>query len=506
MELEIIKKEPESLDKVDIYFSACYEDTVHNLVKNLDSKTFSKELKKRVSDKLKDVKDFKKYVNFKTFHFEGDSGIKFVVLVLRKSAKPFDIQSGLKKSLASSLKELRNTCVINIEEVSKPTQELIAEYISCLSKISEWKSPVYGKRAKDDGKKKDKANKKILLLSQIKESDLTDLIQKGSLIGEATNTVRHLASLPGNYLNPEQYQEILKDRAIKNKFIYRFFDYDKLNKMNAGAFSAVLSADPQNHGGLVHIHCKPKSKSLGKIVIVGKGLCYDTGGLNVKPDKYMYSMHRDMTGSAVALAVFETILKLQLPYEIDGLLALAENHISPSAYKPNDVVTAMNGKSIEVVHTDAEGRMVLSDALCFASDLKPDLIIDFATLTGSATRAIGTARSCIFSNSKKLLKVGMDVGDTSGERVWAFPIGDEYLDGLKSEVADIKQCSLEPGPDHIQAASFLNEFVEDGIPWLHVDLSAEENKGGLGLVDTDVTGFGVRYAIEVIQAFFKSKN
>jgi leucyl aminopeptidase len=164
----------------------------------------------------------------------------------------------------------------------------------------------------------------------------------------------------------------------------------------------------------------------------------------------------------------------------------------------------MNGTSIEVVDTDAEGRMVLSDTLCYASELKPDLIIDYATLTGAAVRAIGTARSNIFSNNKKLLKLAMDAGDHTGERTWAFPLGEDYRDQLKSDIADIKQCINKPGPDHILAATFLSEFVNDDIPWLHVDLSSEENPGGLGLVETEVTGFGVRYGLEVIRTFLRN--
>jgi leucyl aminopeptidase len=192
---------------------------------------------------------------------------------------------------------------------------------------------------------------------------------------------------------------------------------------------------------------------------------------------------------------------LQLPFEVHGLLAIAENYISPTGYKPNDVVEAMNGVSIEVVDTDAEGRMILSDTLCYGSELKPDVMIDYATLTGTAVRSVGTVRSAIFSNNKKLVKTANDAGEATGERVWSFPIGEDYRDMLKSDIADIKQCINEAGPDHILAATFLSEFVEENIPWLHVDLSSEENTGGLGMIDSNVTGFGVRLGLETIEKF-----
>ncbi|MBX9765725.1 MAG: hypothetical protein K2X47_00515, partial [Bdellovibrionales bacterium] len=204
----------------------------------------------------------------------------------------------------------------------------------------------------------------------------------------------------------------------------------------------------------------------------------------------------------VALALFETIQEMDLPLEVHGFLALAENMISPMAYRPNDVVTAMNGVSIEVVDTDAEGRMALADTLVLASGQDPHLIVDFATLTGAAVRAVGTARSAVFSNQPSALALAMECGDASGERVWGFPLGQEYNEALKSQYADVIQCAKGPSPDHILAATFLARFVGEKSTWVHCDLSAEENPGGLGLVGSDVTGFGVRWGLHLVERFF----
>ncbi len=502
MEIEILKSDLK--DKVDVYLDVISEDQISQLMKDLDSRDFSKELKKRMADKLKEIKELKKREFYKSLSFEQDTGSKHVFLILKKSIKIFELQVAIRKTLAESLKEAK-VVVARLKSVSKIQEATIAGYVLYLSKLQEWKSPTYGKKSKEESdKKKDKIVRKLYVDANIKEQELLEVKKKNNALAHANNLVRTLATLPANYLTPGLYHQILQEHAYKNKFILRFYDKDKLEKMNAGAFSAVLRADPESEGGLAHLSYKPKHKSQGRICLVGKGLCFDTGGYNIKTGSYMFTMHRDMTGSAVALALFETIIKLELPYEVHCVLGIAENLISAKAFKPNEVVTAMNGMSIEVVDTDAEGRMVLSDSLCFASDLKPGIIIDYATLTGAAVRSIGTARSAVFSNNKKLLNIAQDAGDSTGERVWGFPIGEDYRDMIKSEIADIKQCMLQPGPDHILAATFLSEFVEDSIPWLHVDLSSEENSGGLGLVPTDVTGFGVKLGLEVIEKFFAS--
>jgi leucyl aminopeptidase len=247
-------------------------------------------------------------------------------------------------------------------------------------------------------------------------------------------------------LTPKTYRERVKWLAKERKWEFKFHDFATLKKMGAGAFCAVVQADPQTEAGIVRVTYKPKGTAKGKLALVGKGLCFDTGGHNIKTGQYMHTMHRDMTGSAVALATLEALAELGVPYEVEAFLALAENLISPSAFRPNDVVTACDGTTIEVVDTDAEGRMVLSDTLALAAREKPDLVLDFATLTGSAVRSVGTQRSAVFSNRDELLKAAFDNGEATGERVWGFPIGLEYAENIKSDYADILQCAND-GPD-----------------------------------------------------------
>jgi leucyl aminopeptidase len=250
---------------------------------------------------------------------------------------------------------------------------------------------------------------------------------------------------------------------------------------------------------MVHLRYRPDARVKSPILsLVGKGIIFDTGGINLKPFNSMLEMHQDMGGSAAAVGVLLAITELGLPHAVDCWLAITENRTGPTAYKSQDVVTAANGKTIQAVHTDAEGRMALADALHFACADKPQLIIDYATLTGACVNAVTTRYSGVFTNRPGLHPVLKKCGRDSGERVWPFPIGKEYLADLKSDTADIKQCSPDARGDHILAASFLNEFVDDEISWIHIDLSACNNKGGLAHIPTAITGFGVRFTLNLL--------
>jgi leucyl aminopeptidase len=214
----------------------------------------------------------------------------------------------------------------------------------------------------------------------------------------------------------------------------------------------------------------------------------------------MQGMHEDMNGSAVALGILLAATRAKLGVNLDCWMAIAQNHLSPRAYKQNEVVTALNGTTIEIVHTDAEGRMVLSDTLTLAARGKPDLVVDFATLTGSMHTALGDRYSGVFATSDELARAAVTAGTASGERVCVFPLDDDYDAALESGIADVKQCTLEGGADHILATRLLQRFT-DRRPWIHMDLSASSCKGGLGAVGTEVTGFGVAWGIAFLEKF-----
>ena len=318
-------------------------------------------------------------------------------------------------------------------------------------------------------------------------------------LAEGNLLARGLTALPANELMPQTYRQQIKKLAENEGWKYQEFDFNKLKEMGAGAFIAVAQGSDTEDAAIVHLqhNCRPGSPNKN-IAIVGKGICFDTGGYNIKSARYMQGMHEDMNGSAVALGILLAATRAAIPVTIDCWLAIAQNHISPRAYKQNDIISALNGLSIEVVHTDAEGRMVLADTLTLASQQKPDLIIDFATLTGSMKTALGSRYSGVFSNQDDLCQKAIAAGTRSGERVCAFPMDADYEESLESDIADIKQCQLDGDFDHILAACFLKQFIQN-TPWLHVDLSASNHKGGLGAVNSEITGFGVNWAIEFLK-------
>ena len=350
----------------------------------------------------------------------------------------------------------------------------------------------------------------------------------------AGNTLcRSLTMLPPNELTPASYRAKVKALAKEHGWTWEEFDMPSLKKMGAGAFYAVgqgsepmdaaivhLTYSPSNTGAVVRqahhereseVHnerdnletVRPElveGQKVKHIALVGKGICFDTGGHNLKPAKYMQGMHEDMNGSAVALGVLTAATMQQLSVKIDCWLAIAQNHIGPLAYKQNDVVTALNGMTIEIVHTDAEGRMVLADALTLASRQKPDVILDYATLTGSMAVAVTDRMSGVIANKPELACKAIGAGSAAGERIVAFPYEEDMDSDLDSDIADIKQCTLEGGGDHMLAARFMGKFIENDVAWLHADLSSTNRKGGLGAVQSDVNGFGVGFGLEMIKS------
>ncbi len=313
------------------------------------------------------------------------------------------------------------------------------------------------------------------------------------------NLARFLTALPPNELTPGSYRQRVVKLAREYGWKTEFLDIKKLKGRGAGAFLAVAQGSPEPDAGILHLRYVPKKKSnKGALALVGKGICFDTGGTNLKPARHMHGMHEDMEGSAVALGTLLALTELKVDFPVDCWLALAQNHIGPMAYKQNDVVKAANGTTIEIMHTDAEGRMVLADTLTFASRAKPRLIMDDATLTGACVGALSTRMSGAVTNRMQLVPTVIEAGWESGERVWPFPLEKDYDKALKSDIADVKQCTLDSDADHILAASFLRRFIEDDLPWVHVDLSAGNHKGGLAHIPTGTTGFGVRFTLNLL--------
>jgi leucyl aminopeptidase len=408
--------------------------------------------------------------------------------VMLDPAQPvFDRQTLLRKGLQPLLAEKPETLVIGVFG-SAAQRRHAAE----LAVYTAWAN---GARLPDRKKKTQEGAVQTVSLHGYRA---TDGFARERAVAAGNLLCRELTVLPPNELNPGSYRKRVRELARQRGWQHEEYDMKRLRKMGAGAFVAVAQGSAVDDAAIVHLSYRhPRAKKT--IAVVGKGICYDTGGHNLKPARYMQGMHKDMNGSAVALGILYAASEMKLPVRIDCWMALARNDISPRAYHQDEIVTALNGTTIEIVHTDAEGRMVLSDTLALAARGKPDLMLDFATLTGSMHTALGERYSGFFATAPALARSAVAAGSATGERMCAFPMDADYDEALESEVADVKQCTMDGGADHILAALLLKRFT-GGLPWLHVDLSAAKCKGGLGAVATAVNGFGVAWGVEFLKS------
>jgi leucyl aminopeptidase len=325
-------------------------------------------------------------------------------------------------------------------------------------------------------------------------------VRRWQATADAGNLVRHLTALPPNVLNAAGYRRALSQLARRHGLSLRWYGEAALRRLGAGAFLAVSRGNASRDAGIAHLSYRPRGRRVPRpdVTLVGKGILFDTGGTNLKAHRSMLDMHTDMAGSAVALASLVALSRMKSSLAADAWLAISENSIGPKAYRPQEVVRAANGTTIQVIHSDAEGRMVLADALHLAARAKPKLLVDFATLTGACVYALTERFSGVFTNRDALAPTLQAAGHESGERVWHFPLSEDFDTDIESTTADVAQCAVEGKGDHILAARFLQRFVPDDTPWVHVDLSSALRRGGLAHVPTDITGFGVRFALSLL--------
>lgn len=337
---------------------------------------------------------------------------------------------------------------------------------------------------------------RVTLLGAERELDL----ERVMIEAEALHLVRWLTSLPANHLDAGNYRELARTLAKRHGWSFRFHDQGELRRLGAGAFLAVAQGNgPGSEAGIVRLRYRPDGRrSKPDIALVGKGIIFDTGGVNLKPFRAMLDMHQDMSGSAVALGLLLALTRLKSRLAVDCYLAITENRIGPAAVKPRDVIRALDGTTIEMIHTDAEGRLVLADTLALAGREKPSMICDFATLTGSCVHAVSERYSGVFSNRPALHGPLVMAGQASGERLWPFPLDPDFDDDLDSSVADVLQCAVDAPADHILAARFLQRFVPADTTWVHMDLSSASRRQGLGQVPGGATGFGIRCMLALL--------
>ena len=326
-----------------------------------------------------------------------------------------------------------------------------SEQFTMGAKIADYKFDKY------KSEKKDKGIKEVFV-----EANETT-IRRAEKIADAMAFTRNLANEPAQFATPTELASIACDLGLETKI----YDKDECEKMGMGAFLAVGRGSSQEPK-FIHMKyaCENPKK---KIALVGKGITFDSGGLDIKPASSMLTMKDDMSGAACVLGVMSIIKELAPQVEVHGIIAACENMPGCSAYKPGDILTAKNGKTIEVDNTDAEGRLTLADALCYACELGVDEVIDIATLTGACMVALGSQAAGIMGNDKDMVKALIETAENNGEKYWELPLWEEYAESLKSDIADMKNTGSRWGGAQT-AGVFLQKFVKD-VKWTHIDIA-----------------------------------
>ena len=320
-------------------------------------------------------------------------------------------------------------------------------------------------------------------------------VNKGKLIAEATSLARDMVNEPANYMTPSQMAEVARSVAGKYGLELKILEREDMKAMGMGALLGVAEGSEQPPK-LITMSYRGNQHSGKAVGFLGKGITFDSGGISIKPSEGMEEMKTDMAGAAAVIAAIAAIAQLKPAINVTAIVAATENLPSGTALKPGDVLKAMNGKTIEVISTDAEGRLTLADALGYAQQLGLSPLIDLATLTGACRVALGTLYSGVFSNNQKLVDRVLKAAETSGERMWQMPMPDEYKEQNKSEIANVKNVGNRAG-GAITAGLFLAEFVGD-VPWVHIDIAgtAHSTKES-GYIVKGATGVGVRTLIEL---------
>ena len=322
-------------------------------------------------------------------------------------------------------------------------------------------------------------------------------LESGIAIAEGQRLTRRLAMLPGNICTPQFLADTAKDIARRHKLGVSVLGRKEMQKLGMNSFLAVAQATPQDPK-LIVLEYRGGAKGDAPVALVGKGLCFDSGGISIKPAASMETMKFDMSGAAGVLGAVEAIARMRLKVNVVGLVGATTNMLGGEAMKPGDVVIASNGKSIEIQNTDAEGRLVLADVLTYAKRFEPQAVIDAATLTGAVVVALGTTTTGVMGHDQRLVDEVLAAARKGGEVGWQLPLFEEYKELIKSDVADIRNIGGR-GAGTITAALFLAEFAE-GMPWVHLDVAGTAySETDLVVMPKGPTGTPVRTFVEFVR-------
>lgn len=425
---------------------------------------------------------------------------KLVLLGLGKS-KDFN-NAVARESFATVVKKLKPQNVGNI--IFNYTSEL-GSYGQAIAEgcaLGDYHLGSY-QTGKSEKKHKSSELKNLIYFNDKKVKTFEAGLNKGLLIGSGVNFVRDLVNSPSNILDVAEFAKHARSVAKKSKSKLKILTLKEIKKLKMGAIIAVNQGS-NDGANLVTIEHKPRGAKGDPIILVGKGVLFDTGGYNLKPSNGIDTMHMDMAGAALVLGVMSLLNDLDIKKHVIGITPVTTNMVDANAIKPNDIITSYSGKTIQILNTDAEGRLILADALTYAQKKWPknEAVINFATLTGACMVALGDRYAGLFGNDQKLIDSLKSSSERTDEGAWPLPIHDDYFEAMKDDMADLR--NIDRGTSKLasasKAAAFLKHFIEDDTKWAHLDIA------GTGFVNRPkkydyqyATGYGVRLIIDFLE-------
>jgi leucyl aminopeptidase len=422
----------------------------------------------------------------------GTKGAQRVLLV--GLGKPASITGALRRAASVGSRQARKIGTASLAFFAEDQSEAAIEAIAVGLTMGSWEYTTTRSAPPEDERKPELESAQILVSD---EASANAAVQRGSAIGNGINLARQLAMLPGNICTPDHLANTARDIASRRGMNVTVLGRAEMKAEKMGSFLAVAQGTPQDPKLIALEHRKGPAGSK-PVVLIGKGLCFDSGGISIKPAQGMEHMKFDMCGAAGVLGAMDTIGALGLPINVVGLIGSTTNMPSGEAMNPGDVVQSHLGKFIEIVNTDAEGRLVLADVLSYARRFDPAAVIDAATLTGACVVALGHTASGVFGNDQALIDEVLAAGRSSGDTGWQLPLFDDYKELILTDAADIKNTGGRAA-GAISAAMFLKEFAET-FPWVHLDIAGTAySETDLGFIPKGPTGVPVSLFVDFVR-------
>jgi leucyl aminopeptidase len=422
----------------------------------------------------------------------GTKGAQRVLLV--GLGKPASITGALRRAASVGSRQARKIGTASLAFFAEDQSEAAIEAIAVGLTMGSWEYTTTRSAPPEDERKPELESAQILVSD---EASANAAVQRGSAIGNGINLARQLAMLPGNICTPDHLANTARDIASRRGMNVTVLGRAEMKAEKMGSFLAVAQGTPQDPKLIALEHRKGPAGSK-PVVLIGKGLCFDSGGISIKPAQGMEHMKFDMCGAAGVLGAMDTIGALGLPINVVGLIGSTTNMPSGEAMNPGDVVQSHLGKFIEIVNTDAEGRLVLADVLSYARRFDPAAVIDAATLTGACVVALGHSASGVFGNDQALIDEVLAAGRSSGDTGWQLPLFDDYKELILTDAADIKNTGGRAA-GAISAAMFLKEFAET-FPWVHLDIAGTAySETDLGFIPKGPTGVPVSLFVDFVR-------